>query len=440
MVKKHQKTVLAKVKKLPHNPGVYLFYGQDGVVLYVGKAKSLINRVGQYFHKTLQDGKTRQLVENISDLSYIEVFSELESLILEAELIKKYRPRYNINLKDDKSYLYIVIRREGDYRKILTARKNDLLRKDTYFGPFPNATTAKQIVRTLRRIFPFRDCSEGKYSKYARLNSPCLYGHIGLCTAPCVGRVAKKTYEANVSSVISFLKGGHKRIADTITRKMHRLAKETKYEEAEGLKQMLNKIMYVQQSFRSPAEFLENPYLVDDIYDQAVAELEELIPIVKGAPKRIECFDVANMAGKDAAVSMVVAITGRIEKKEYKKFRIKLKESPNDVFMLKEALFRRLTHIPDWGRPDLIVVDGGKGQVGGALEILAQAHMVIPVIGLAKKEEVIVFHSSIGLGRYVELRLARNSEALKLLQRLRDESHRFARVYHHQLRTKGLSR
>jgi len=428
------------VTKLPHSPGIYKFLDSAEQVIYVGKARSLASRVGQYFQKNLKDGKTRQLVENIRAVQIIEVFSELEALILEAELIKKYRPKYNINLKDDKSYLYIVIRKEATFKKVLTARKNDIVKGDMCFGPYPDSFTTKYIVRSIRRIFPFRDCLVTKFTKYQRLGSPCLYGHIGLCVAPCLGKVSREEYELTIKKVIQFLRGKQKTIVRVLQRRMVGMAKLQDYEGAEQIKKVLQRYEYIQQSFRAPREFMENPYLVDDIYEMALKELVNVLPTLDKLPARIECFDVANISGKDAAVSMVVALNGRVEKSEYKKFKIKLKDTPDDLFMLKEALTRRLLHetrddLTHWGLPDLIVVDGGKGQVGVVVDVLSQLGLDIPAIGLAKKEETIVYKNRRdGSGDYKELQLSKSSEALKLLQRLRDESHRFARVYHHYLR------
>ncbi len=443
------------LRDLPHSPGVYRFLDDAGKVIYVGKAKSLANRVGQYFQKNLRDGKTKQLVDNIADLQVTEVFSELEALILEAELIRKYCPKYNINLKDDKSYLYIVIRQEGNYRKLITARRNDVLKLDKLFGPFPDSQTVRYIVRAIRRIFPFRDCSLAKFAKYQKLGTSCLYGHIKLCPAPCIDNISKQDYQKNIKRIVQFLQGKQQTIATRLRREMYDRANRQEYEQAEDIRKVLQRFEYVQQSFRAPSEFMENPYLVDDIYETALKELIDILPILKNTPKRIECYDVANISGKDAAVSMVVAVNGRLEKREYKKFKIKLKDTPDDFFMLREALTRRFLHevrgsLVAWGFPDLVVVDGGRGQVGTALDAMEKLGLDIPVIGLAKKEELVVYHTRCNLappsqdksvvedsrrGSFVDLRLDRSSEALKLLQRLRDESHRFARVYHHYLRT-----
>jgi len=419
---------------LPHSPGIYKFLDAAGRILYVGKAKSLASRVGQYFQKTLRDGKTRQLVEHVRSIEIIEVFSELEALILEAELIKKWQPKYNILLKDDKSYLYIVLRKEGEFRKVLTARKSDTTSGDVCFGPYPDSYTAKYIVRSLRRLFPFRDCSVSKFAKYRTLGSPCLYGHIGLCVAPCLGKISPHEYDQIIKHVGQFLRGQQKSVVRKVQHQMISAAKGMDYEEAEMLRRTLAKYEYVQQQFRAPREFMENPYLVDDVYEMALKDLLDVIPALTKPPLRIECFDVAAISGQDAAVSMVVALAGRLEKSEYKKFKIKLKDTPDDYFMLTEALTRRFIHetregVVAWGMPDLVVVDGGKGQVAAAEAVLTRFGLAIPVVGLAKKHETVVFTQH-------ELQLPRSSEALKLLQRLRDESHRFARVYHHHLRSR----
>lgn len=432
-----------KVKQLPRNPGVYKFLGYNHEVIYVGKARSLTHRVGQYFQKNLRDGKTKQLVENIADIEYIEVFSELEALLLEAELINRYKPKYNINLKDDKSYLYIAVRKYQDFNTVLTLRKNDILKSDKIFGPFPDSRTTKYIVRAVRRLFPFRDCSQAKFLKYRKLGSPCLYGHIGLCTSPCVGKIDPKRYQENISRIEQFLRGRQKNIVNDLKRKMDAFSRALEYERADEIKRTMRRFEYVQQNFRLPAEFMENPYLVDDIYETALRDLVKFLPNLRDLPQRIECYDVANISGKDAAVSMVVAINGRLEKGEYKKFRIKLTDTPNDFDMLREAFARRFFHetrdnLISWGIPDLVVVDGGKAQVDAAVSVLSELGLNLPVIGLAKKEEKIIIKSKDGLGgsAYGEVLLDRSLEGLKLLQRLRDESHRFARVYHHYLRSR----
>jgi excinuclease ABC subunit C len=432
-----------KVNNLPRTPGIYKFFDLEGEVIYVGKAKDLRSRVRSYFQGNLDPAsKTFALVSKISDVSYIEALSELEALILEAELIKQYQPKYNIALKDDKSYLYIVIRNERltkDGRKmmipkVLTARKPDIWDKDIVFGPYPDGRTAKYIVKTIRRIFPYRDCSQAKFTSYHKENRPCLYGDIGLCSAPCTDSVSVEDYRRQVERIRRFLSGDSVRIIKSLNREMNSAAKEEKFEKAAEIRDVIKKYDYIRQSFRTANKYIENPYLVEDTINRSLEELTNNIAILHQLPLRIECYDISNISGKEAVGSMVVATDGRIDKSQYRKFKIKLKNEPDDFRMMKEVLFRRLRN--DWPLPDLIVLDGGKGQVSAGAEILEKAGSDIPVIGLAKRFETIVYLNE---GEFTETVLSRDNEGLKLLQRLRDEAHRFAQRYHHELRMRKIS-
>jgi excinuclease ABC subunit C len=428
---------LEKTRTLPTGPGVYIFFNASQEVIYVGKAVNLRRRVLGYFQKTLEDGKTKKLVSDTSSFSYINVFSEVEALILEAELIKKYLPKYNINLKDDKSYIYVVIRQENGSEKVLLARRGDIKPHDKVFGPYPDARTTRSLLRLLRRVFPYRDCSEAKFSKYKKLATPCLYGHIGLCPAPCSYPITSLSYSTNIRRLERFLRGQTNFLVSDVHKSMRAASKLKNYEEAASQRDLLTNLNYMQQTFRLPKEFMENPYLVEDIALQALTKLHEILPDLKAIPARIECYDIANISGKSAACSMVVALHGKLTKSQYRKFKIKLLDTPDDYFMMREALTRRFLHetrakLVPWGLPDLVVVDGGKGQVSVAIDVLERAGLDIPVIGLAKKRELIVIRKN---GDYSEISLESDNEGLKLLQRLRDEAHRFARVYHHKLRS-----
>ena len=445
--------ILKAVKNLPSVPGVYLFKNTSGEVIYVGKAKRLRDRVGSYFHADLDpNSKTFALVERITDLEYVEVLSELEALVLEAALIKKYRPKYNIIQKDDKSYIYIAIRKErlpcGDTAsvslpKLLTVRETDALKGDILFGPYPNGSAAKYIVRALRKIFPYRDCDRAKYTRYRKLNRPCLYGHLGLCNATCVNGTKENltAYKKSIQNIKKILNGESSKVVRSMETAMNAYAKKQDYENAARVRDILNKYKYVSQKFRSSEEYINNPYLVNDIADRAVKDLVQLLPFLKKVPERIECYDISNISGKEAVGSMVVAIGGRINKKEYRKFKIKLGDTPDDFLMMREVLERRLkrstsvSDTPRWPQPDLIVVDGGKGQVGVALEAMAKVGIFVPVAGIAKKEELLVFKDEFG---YVELSYPKDSPGLNLIIRLRDEAHRFAQSYHHKLRLRKI--
>lgn len=438
-----------KVNNLPHVPGVYIYRNSAGRVIYVGKAKDLKNRVKSYFAVELDPGtKTFKLVQQIEDMEYIEVFSELEALVLEAEMIKRYKPKYNIALKDDKSYLYIVIRKEklkvgGKKRvlpKLLTVREGDIKETDVTYGPYPSANTAKFIVKAIRKALPYRDCSAGKYNRYQNLGRPCLYGHLGLCQAPCVSRISAEDYRKEIKKIERFLSGDSEKIINSLKKHMEKASGEQRFEDAAGFRDKLQKFEYVRRQYKSPEKYINNPYLVEDLLNKALDELLVNIEILDRLPKRIECYDISNISGKESTGSMVVSIDGRLKNSEYRRFKIKLKNEPDDFEMMYEVLKRRFKREKSkskgrWGIPDLVVVDGGKGQVSAAIEALGELSIKVPVVGLAKKEELIVYMES---GKFKEIMLSRDNEGLKLLQRLRDEAHRFARKYHHHLRMKKL--
>jgi excinuclease ABC subunit C len=443
-----------KVKDLPKVPGVYKFNDKNGKVIYIGKAKNLFNRVGSYFSVNFDpSSKTYSLINKIDDIDYIEAHSEFEALILEAELIKKFRPKYNISLKDDKSFIYIVIRDEifvienkrRKIPKVLTARKTDIREKDAVFGPYPDGTTAKQIVRLIRKIFPYRDCSTTKFNKYKKLKKNCLFGHIGLCNGPCssVEDEAFKEYRKNISRIKKLLSGESVQIVRNIERSMYKFSKIQEFEKAGKYRDLLDKFNYVRQEYTDPEDYIKNPYLVQDLYEKALLDLREELPILNSIPKRIECYDISNLSGKDAVGSMVVSLNGRMENSEYRKFKIKFKKTPDDFDMMKEVINRRARRevsknksIIRWGIPDLIVVDGGKGQVTAALEALEEAGIELPVIGIAKKNESLVYRFK---GKFVEKILPKENKGLLLIIKLRDEAHRFAQRYHHHLRLKKIS-
>lgn len=440
--------LLKKVKKLPKRPGIYKFFDANNQIIYVGKAKNLNSRVKSYFATNLiSESKTHALVQNIVDLKYIETESEIEALVLEAELIRKYRPKYNIQLKDDKSYLYIVIRKEKVHivnkdiylEKILTARRPDLKTKDISFGPYPDATITKHIIRILRRVFPYRDCSISKFNAHAKLNRTCLYGDIGLCSGPCVNTAETITeYKKTIKNLKKFLSGKSTGLLKSLEKEMYKASKEKRFEDAVKFRDLLSKFMYIRQQQIGTQKYIDNPYLLSDIRDAALTELKNTIPVLHSLPVKIECYDISTISGKDAVGSMVVAINGDITTSEYKKFKIRKRDIPGDFDMMAEMIGRRFKR--DWELPDLIVIDGGKAQISVVLaelkDLSQQLNKTIPpIIGLAKKHETIVYLYN---NKFVELVLPRDNEGLKLLQRLRDEAHRFAQKYHHALRLKSI--
>lgn len=440
-----------KVDKLPQTPGSYIFKDNSGKVIYVGKAKNLKSRVKSYFSlQASSDFKTAELVKRINDLDFIKVDSEFEAIILEAELIKKYRPKYNIVLKDDRSKIYIVIRNDQilisgkKYRlpKIVTARKPELLDSDIVFGPYPNNTVVKKILETSRKIFPFRDCNSSKFAKYRKVNSPCLYGHMGICPSPCVLNDPKslKNYQKNISGLKKILSGKASSLIKGIEKKMKISSGNENFEDAATYRDLLEKFYYVQKTFREAEEYINNPFLVDEITKKSLQEIMEFLPFLKNLPKRIECYDISNISGKEAVGSMVVAIDGRIEKSEYRRFRIKFKQTPDDFGMMYEVLSRRLSREKvgkdekSWGVPDLIIVDGGRPQVSAGDQVLKDLNLGIPLVGLAKKFEALVYKDG---SEFIEKQFPKDSFGMKLVINLRDESHRFAQSYHHLLRKKS---
>ena len=435
-----------KLNNLPNLPGVYQFKNDIGKIIYVGKAKDLKNRVGSYFHVNLTNGsKTSAMVSRINDIDFIEVESEFDALILETELIKKYKPKYNVIQKDDKTYLYIVIRNESftldskkiNVPKIITVRKTELLPKDVKFGPYPDGTTAKFVVRTLRKLFPYRDCSISKFNTYHRKNRPCLYGELGLCLAPCTKFSLSELadYKKSILSIKKILMGGSFNVLNVLTKKMNQFAKNKDYEQASKYRDLIYKYNYVRQKSKLPEVYMENPTFIDDQAEDSLKSLLISLPILKNSPKRIECYDISNISGTEAVGSMVVAENGKITKKEYKRFKIKYKKTPDDFEMIYEVISRRAGHKDSWSTPDLLLIDGGKGQVSAAEAAAKDGSWDVVVIGLAKKEETIVFKDGV---EFIELKLDKNDVGLKLLIQLRDEAHRFAQAYHHKLRAKAL--
>ncbi len=445
-----QKDLKTTISHLPQTPGIYMYKNTEGKVIYVGKAKRLKNRVKSYFQTDLDPvSKTAALVKNIADIEYIETLSELEALVLEAHLIKIHKPKYNVALKDDKSYLYIVIRpskvtlnsQSVNIPVVLTAREGDLQKKDKTFGPYPSSNTAKYVARSVRKAFPYRDCSHAKFKRYNKAGQPCLYGHIGLCQAPCTGLITPVTYRSQVARIERFLSGESAALVKSFQKAMQKAAREQNFEEAAYLRDQLSKFDYIRQKATVAQQYVDNPYLVQDLREKALVELVRAVPLLTDLPQRIECYDISTISGSDSVGSMVVALGGETAKSEYRRFKINTTtpDTPDDFAMLNEVLRRRLKgkNLESWGIPDLIVVDGGKGQVSSGLKVLDAVNMDIPLIGLAKKYETIVYYDR-HTHQFIELNLPPDNEGQKLLIKLRNEAHRFAQSYHHKLRLKHI--
>jgi len=515
----------------PELPGVYIMRDKDNNVLYVGKAKVLQNRLRSYLNP--ENPRIRDMVSYVDQVDYIITSSEMEALILENNLIKQYKPPYNVRLRDDKTYPYILVTREKYPTLTVTRRMEE---EGEYFGPYTSTQALRAVIHVLRRRFKIRSCKGDP----SRFRNACLNYHIGLCSAPCINdsESFRRQYLESVKEAVRVSNGDSKEIIDSLKEEMFQMAAEMNFEKAALLRDQiwaLEKVtekqyavsdrridadifalfsvkskytvvvLFVRRGIligledfdiESPGEedilgafvtaFYRNgnpaPSLIlvnQEIKDKQLIEewltsrsqkrveikypkrgdlkklldiaeknamerfsqkvvniddplksLQEILGLSK-VPEVIEGYDISNIRGKTAVGSMVVFRNGVPDKSSYRKFRIKTVEGPNDYAMLQEVIWRRLDN-EDWGLPDLMLIDGGLGQVGAVKEVLDSKGLDIPVIGLAKREEVIWFPEG------NNLRLSRRSQALKLLQKIRDEAHRFAVKYHHQLREKEL--
>jgi excinuclease ABC subunit C len=527
-----------KLAVLPEKPGCYLMKNKDGDIIYVGKAKVLKNRVRSYFTGS-HDGKTQLLVSEIADFEYIVVSSAIEALILECNLIKQHNPRYNVMLKDDKTYPYIKITNEKHPRLEITRKV--VKDKARYFGPYANAGAASEVKKLLDRLYPLRKCK-------TLPKQVCLYYHLGQCLAPCVHEVPAEENQRLVEEISRFLDGGHEEMKRQLTEKMLQAAENMEFERAKELRDQIRsieavmekqkvtftdtvdrdiigfavdkgwmcvQIFYMRQGKMIERETTSFPYYGDEAEDfmsyvtqfyydkqnalpkeillpeqsepellaewlgvkvyapkrgkkrelvqmasenarialqekfalmskddartiQAVHNLGHVLGI--GTPHRIEAFDNSNIQGTEPVSAMVVFTDGRPDKKEYRKFKIRSVEGPDDYGAMREVIRRRYTRLLKENQPlpDLIVIDGGKGQISAAMDVLEnELGLYIPVCGLAKDEK----HRTAQLlygdpPEPVELR--RDSYEFYLLQRIQDEVHRFAITFHRQARSKTM--
>ena len=526
--------VLEKLKLVPHLPGCYLMKNKDGVIIYVGKAKDLRNRLNSYFHSS-QTGKTAKLVSEIADFDYIVVSSETESLILEINLIKKHDPKYNILLRDDKSYPYIELTMEKVPRLLIVRNVHRKKKKTRLFGPYPNVTAAKNTVNLLNRLYPLRKCKT--YQK-----RPCLYFHIGQCLGYCSNNVPREKIKEMEDEIIRFLKGDEKIVTDKLKEQIEFESEHLRYEKALELKEMLDYINTVmipqkiethdnvdrdvfgfyndgvylsvfiffirgsrtqghhhqiiplidsegEELTRYIAKYYDKgvlprevlvPSIVDDkllsdyfnikvkvpergikrklvlmANDNAKKQLEDQIELlskneemtskaneelkkVLGLDKldRIELFDNAHLFGTYNVSGMVVFIDGRPAKNEYRKYKISVDKN-DDYGTMKEVVYRRYFRVlmDDLTRPDLIIVDGGIGQMNVAKEVLDSLNLNINLVGLKKDDK----HSTNALVTFEkEIPIEKRSNLFHYLERMQDEVHNFTISYHRQIRSKGL--
>jgi len=469
-------TLKDKLKTLPRDPGVYFHKSKSGEIIYVGKAAILKNRVRSYFQTSRPfDPKTTALVSEIHDTDWITVETELDALFLESEMIKRYKPRYNILLRDDKSQMYIRIQMKDTYPAVGFTR-GPLDDGADYFGPYYNGWAIKKALKYLRKVFP--------YSTHETLpKRVCLQYHLGLCPGVEESKISEKDYKRDLRRLELYLKGGRKQLVVDLEKEMRQLAKASQFEAAALLRNQINDLKSLQrQIIFSDKEFM------DLSKDQALAGLQKLLTL-PDVPRRIEGYDISHMQGTNNVASMVVATNGLADKAQYRKFKMNIPGN-NDFAHMSETMSRRFSgRHKDWPMPSLILIDGGKGQLSSALTALEEQGMSIPTIGLAKQEEEIVVHKTrsnitvdieaikawvneknpfdepdvrLEPGRALEskyvvervredqqpgitgdsedflvIRLPKNNHIVKLLQRVRDESHRFAVSYHTHLKRTG---
>ena len=537
-----------KLKLLPSNPGVYIMLNGEGKVIYVGKAKNLKNRVRQYFHDSVKTQKVMAMVSNVADFSYVITPTEIDALSLENNLIKKHKPRYNVLLKDDKTYPYLRIDLKDDFPTLTVERR---LKKDgaKYFGPFMGGISVRDVIYIANYAFNLRPCVKKLNSKPQK---PCLNYHIGKCLSPCAGLVSKEEYAKSVKSAIEFL-SGETDVAERILKermftfseredfeqalkcrellasleklKLTRLTSLNKFIDADviaykanGIYSVINMLIvrkgrmlgaknfsltdysssdeealssfisgYYSDNIDIPSEIITTSEPLDvelletylkekagksvtilspkigvkrQLLDMAEVNATEHLEIavdrikhkedmtisaceslknklnLKNYPRRMECYDISNVSGVDKVGSMVVFIDGEADKKSYRRFKIKTFEGADDYRSHQEMMRRRLerlsTDIEKFPKPDLIVIDGGKGQLSSVKEVFDEFNITdIDLIALAEREEEIFL-----IGNPNPILLEKRDYCLKMLQRLRDEAHRFAITYHRTLRGK----
>lgn len=423
-----------KAKTLPHRPGVYLMKDAAGRVIYVGKAKDLRARVGSYFQKgAAEDPRLGPLLREIHDLDYIEAESEVDALLMEARLIKDIQPRFNRELRDDKTFPYLQIYIREDFPRVEYTRE-PRRRGTKLYGPFPNASALRGAVQVLQKIFKFRTCSLDIKADDPRWRwfRPCLLHSIGQCLAPCNFRVTKDEYRKAIHQLMRFLEGEKRSLIEEMREEMARAAAERRYEEAARLRDQIHLLETLDE--RGELETHVQPEVFPIDPRRGLAGLRKVLKLNK-LPRTIEGVDVAHLAGEDTVASLVQFIDGLPFKPGYRRYRIKTVQGVDDYAAIREVIFRRFKRLTEEGEevfPDLLLIDGGKGQLHAAEEAFRMLNLTPPaLVALAKQEEELYLP-----GRDEPLRLGRESFALRLLQYVRDEAHRFAQHYHHLLRRK----
>ncbi|PID52106.1 MAG: hypothetical protein CR972_03720 [Candidatus Moraniibacteriota bacterium] len=412
-----KKDIEQKTADFPRTPGVYVFRGARKTVLYVGKATSLRDRVRQYFsgHDT-RGARIVQLVASATDVDVIETDTVVEALLLEAELIKKYQPPYNIDGKDDKSFSYFVMTKE-QFPRVIMLRQTDLHKgkyqdlmytRGKVFGPYTSREQMKIALKIIRKIFPFHDRSE-------KSEKGCLHYQIGLCPGPYDGAISEKAYKKNMRNISLFLSGRKKMLLKKLEKEMRMHARKEEFEEAEKVKRQI--------------------FALTHINDIALMKKENAFVRINNIGVRVEAYDISHIGGECMVASMVVFVDGVPDKSQYRKFKVQSVDGINDVGAMREVLARRMNHLDDWGMPQLIVLDGGKGHINMADDLWQKLDIKIPVIAVAKgptRKKVDIYKSAFFPVNHA---LIMDKE---LLESIREEAHRFAITYHKKLRDKKI--
>lgn len=397
-------------KNLPETSGVYLMKDKQGEILYIGKAGNLKRRVSSYFLRP-HDSRIERLVSEIAKIDVKETSNTLEALVLESELIKKHQPSYNIREKDDKSFLYVAITKE-EFPRILLVRgkEKDKQNYKYIYGPFVSASSIREALRIIRRIFPF---STHPYDKIGKFKRPCFDYEVGLCPGTCINAINKAEYNKNIKHIKYIFSGKMSRILSSLKKEMNVASKNEEFEKANKFKRQIFALQHIQDS-------------------TLVSESEPLqTKNYKLKTVRVEGYDISNISGTSAVGSMVVFTDGKPDKSEYRKFKINSQSGPDDTGMIREVISRRFSgRHKDWQNPDIILIDGGEGQVSAVKKAITELNINIPVVGIAKGVER-------KNNRFVcDKRTLNIVEGLgkKTLINVRDEAHRYAVSYHRKVR------
>ena len=437
--KKIMEDLRTKAATLPTSPGVYLFKDAAGVVLYVGKAKSIRSRVASYLQpgaklETSRSPEINRMIRDfVVDLDYLDCDSEVDALLRENRLIKDIQPRFNERLKDDKSFPYIQITSREDFPRVSITRQPQS-RGVKLYGPFISVTDLRAALPLMQRVFKFRTCNLDidAADQQRRHFRPCILYNIKQCTAPCAANVSTDDYAVQVKHLKQFLASKGSQIRRELTRQMEAASAATEFERAAVLRDELRALESLQKRGLVDEHVQPEVFFVDPA--EGLTKLADLLG-AKGQVRTIEGVDIAHLGGGETAGSLVCFIDGKPFKSAYRRYKIRTARPGDDYAAIREVVYRRykLAGMREGLFPDVILIDGGKGQLEAALAAFEGLEAAPPMlISLAKKEELIYVH---GLGE--PIRLSRHAPALRLLQSIRDEAHRFAQHYHHILRTKA---